>query len=488
MKHILFTCFSLLVAFNVFSVSAKNFSHINTFGFDYIDLTDRPELAEILAKQHDWVIGPVRGGMVLNSNVISYDTYDALTSTNPDVKIMAYIPYNTVMPYMSKWMEEWCIKNKYDPELLYLHYYNDVEVNTTQGKKRISGYGGGGASSLVQARVVSKWWGGQYFNINPASEVFRMAYNALARELSTIHYSKGIFAHGLFLDSYNATIESKYWNRQLNETIEFQKLGLDSKYKALKYMEKMIAAHTDELRQYLRSESGNKDFSVVVNAGVAPYIYKDYPRLFQKNRKIINEVCIEELVASTVDIRIIKYLKDIYDDMEAGRTFWLRSQTNYSSRQKIIPEKFKQGILATHYLINHKNGYFFYHEGSPVNYGGNSGDLSRSHWNINIEYNIGNPLKTRTRDYWGKIDTDRFFVYDKDEHSTVLARQYTNGLVLMKFAALGKGGWNNIGQNVKTYKLSRPMRLLNADNSLGPAVNEIRLGNTEGIILVNTKN
>lgn len=463
---------------------ADNYKHINTFGFDYVELSGNRSLATWLAKRHDWIIGPQTGNLTLEGNKVSYSSFNRILAANKNAKIMSYVPYSSVMPYMFDWMEEWCNKNGHDPEKLYLHYEEDVEVNTTQGKKSVPGYGNGRASNLKDARVMSKWWGGQYPNINPISKTFRLAFNDLVLEMTNADGGVGEqFTHGLFLDSYNATTEVGYWSRFLGKTIELRKLGARSEAEAIKYMDKALVLHYEEMKKYLAEKTGYKDFVVVANGGLAEYMYNDYADLFVGHRSVLTDVCIEELVGSTIDDRRIKYFKDVYDDMESGRRFWIRSQTNYNSRQKEIPPAFIQGILATHYLINHKNGYFFYHEGSPVNYSGH-GDMRESHWHVNMEYDIGMPINSGKQDYWGKFNTDRFYVFDRDENSTVLARKYSKGLVLMKFPKIGHGGWNNIGKNKKRYKLDGQYKKLNADNSLSKNISHIELGNAEGVILI----
>jgi len=465
---------------------AANFNHIKTFGFDYIDLSDDSKQAQWLAKHHDWIIGPQNGGLTVNSNLIKNAAYSEIMHANKNAKIAAYAPYSTVFPYMSEWMEEWCREKGHNPEDLYLHYEEDVSVNSTKGKMKIPGYGKGSATELSQSRVTARWWGGQYPNINPASEVFRQAFNEYVLMLVTVKNAKNVYVHGLFLDSYNATTETSYWSRELGKTIEFRKMGISSESKAIGYMEKMLVKHSVEMEKFLKKATNQKDFVVIVNAGLAEYMYKDYPDLFVGQRDGLMNVSIEELVSSTIDDRRVPYLKDIYDDLEHGRVFWIRSQTNYNSQQKTIPPAFIQGILAVHYLINHKNAYFFYHEGSPVFYGGDaSGNLRKSHWHVNQQYDIGQPVKHEGKDYWGMKNTDRFFIVDSDVNSVVLARKYEKGMVLVKIPKAGRGGWDNIGKNKKKYVLEKEFKQLNEDNTLSEKINAIELGNAEGVILIN---
>jgi len=465
---------------------ASNYTHLKTFGFDYRDLSGEGDQARWLAKHHDWIIGPQNGGLTINTNLIMYEAYTEIMGANKNAKIASYVPYSTVFPYTSEWMEDWCRKNGLDPEELYLHYEEDVTVNTTKGRLNVPGYGKGSAKNIRQSRVTSKWWGGLYPNINPASEVFRRAFNEYALKLVTVKDTRSVYVHGLFLDSYNATTETD-WPRELSKTIEFRKIGVNTESKALSYMEKMLVKHSVEMENFLKRATNQKDFVVIVNAGLAEYMYKEYVDLFVGQRDGLMNVCIEELGSSTIDDRRIPFLKNIYDDLENGRVIWIRSQTNYTRRdKKTIPPAFIQALLSVHYLINHKNAYFSYHEGSPSFYGGDtSGILRNTHWHINQEIDIGQPIKRDGKDYWGEKNTNRFYVFDKDEKTVVLARMYSKGMVLVKIPKVGSGGWDNIGKNKKKYVFDKEYKLLKEDNTLSEKIYSIELGNTEGAILMN---
>jgi hypothetical protein len=484
------------------NLRVPNFSHINTGGFDYdIACVEASQNERTwLATHHDMIVG--LGDYT--TWILPETDYNALKNINPDLIFVQYIPYNTMLPAMVTWMENWCTSNSRDPELLYYHYYYDTTVRLRNGAtKTVLGYGGGTAETLSESRAVSSWWAGIYPNVCPTSQTFRDAFNAYAAAVVTVNASANKYCDGVFLDTFQGTVDD-YYIMYLQNTIEMIALGKTNRASAEIQASADLVTALKYLKQYLTSYAG-KTMMVIPNAGDISYTYHWMPSVFHDalttSPPIYTEMGVEYLIASGFNsYERIQYLKKTYDDMDAGFTFFINSQTNFATG---VPFGFIQFILASHYLINHTNGYFSYHRGNANTYAAFTEDglhpysvdypsasHQYSHWHKNIEYDIGSPVVRSENDYWGSSGTDRFFVFASEgtayNSTKVLGRKYENALVLAKFGSVG--GWDNIGINPITYALNGNYQRLLADNTLGDVITEITLGYGEGAILIGEEN
>jgi hypothetical protein len=473
----------------------QNFPHLQTFGFDYISFDDDLKQAKWAAKHHDWIVGispERRRGPRFEPIPLRASVYDAIKKANPSTKIVAYFAYHSNAPQDMNWMEDWCRQNGHDPEKLYYHYYTDTKVRISGDEfVMVPGYGGGSAKKLEEARARVHWNGG-WVAINPSSHTWRLASQALVKQIIRVQDdAHGQYVDGLFLDSFDGLIEKGYWSSQLENTIELHDTNTDQASKnsdvdlVYQKVQKDLIDSKMELEKALRTETGNNEFVVMVNAGEPDYPYYWLASSYmEKYRRQLDAMALEIFVNQSYhSTPYIQRLKQTYDDLEHGRKIWMRSETGATRNQRDIPLAFTQYILASHYLVNHKNAVFMYHEGSSANYGGYPSDsLYQTHWHSNMEVNIGEPIHRKNTDYWGKNGTDRFFIFAKDSNSTVLGREYTNALVLAKFGP--HNGWSGVGKNRKTYTLPEKFHTLNSDNSLGSLVDSISLGDGEGAILL----
>ncbi len=445
-----------------------------TGGYDYgfEQIYDNPAEQEWLALHHDMIVG-------IPAN-ISSTIYQRLKNANPDVILVTYIAYNTMMPEMSSWMEDWCTNNGHDPEDLYYHYYYDTDQflrnNTTI---TVPGYGGGTASSLSEARVKAAFHGGQYPNICPSSPTFRDAYKAYALEMLKVQGMDSTWVDGLFMDSFEGTVVTQN-HLHLENTIEMRELGLDDSTAAINAARKHLIESEQEIYEYLSRNTG-KTFITHPNAADVDNIFHWEKELYADYMDEYTMLSVEFLITSGFCSTFrIPRLIEVYDAMEEGHKFFINSQTNYAVD---VPIEFVRFVLANHYLINHPNGYFSYHMGGPGMYGPIDGSFQQSHWHKNLEYNLGRPVTRASEDYWEETNTNRFFsLFDSSYHMKVLAREYEKGLVVAKFTDLG--GWDNIGIEPATYALNGNYHLLLEDNTLGPVITEITLGNMQGAILI----
>jgi len=477
-------CFALLLATCYSEVSiSQNFPQIKTYGFDYVRFADKNVgYGELnwLARHHDWIVGPKAVWPNQGVDYVDSETYQIIKSSNPETKIMKYIAYHSIAPTSQEWMESWCKKNGYNPEDLYYHYYRDTSVRLTNKKYLVvPGFGAGNARSLKESRLRVRWNGG-WVGINPSSKVFRKAFQALALHVVTVEGMKNTYADGLFLDTFEGIIDNRHWTSHLENTIEMKDLG--STMRIYERATQDLVQSKVELEKFLVEHTGNPKFRLHINAADVDYIYNQYQSLYGKYRSSLMDVSIEFLISTTSGMERIKRLQEVFDDMENGRQFFIRSQTNFSP-PKPIRFGYQQFVLATHYLINHPNANFFYHYGNAGNYGGAPyGKLKSTHWNMNMEVDIGKPTLNDSRDYWGATGTNRFYIVSQEGDSEVLARKYTKGLVVAKFPK--RGGFSGIGKDASDYPLGGKYRRLREDNTLGEVIESIRLGNSEGAILL----
>ena len=101
-----------------------------------------------------------------------------------------------------------------------------------------------------------------------------------------------------------------------------------------------------------------------------------------------------------------------------------------------------------------------------------------------MEIDIGTPGVRNEPDYWGETGTDRFYDFDPGRQNghIILAREFTRALVLARFGPTG--GFANIGQGATSIDLGGTYYRLQADNTTGPAISSIVLGQSEGAILL----
>jgi len=473
----------LLLALMGGSATAQNFPHIKTFGFDYIRFADNEAFLENLkwlANRHDWIVGPKAKWPAQAVDYMDATTYYTIKDENPNALIMKYLPFHSIAPTTMEWLEEWCRENNKNPEDLYYHYYYNTTIRLSNGSTlEVPGFGGGSANTLEEARLRVRWNGG-WVGINPSSQTFRDAFQELSLYTVTVEGTTDTFAEGLFLDTFEGIVDERNWTSHLENTIELRNIGTTEEVYAQARAD-LIAAKV-ELEAYLRNQTGNQDFRVHPNSADSDYIYNQYSSLYNEEfRDDLMDLSVEFLVTTTTNKRRVERLQQIYDDMEDGRLFFIRSQTNFAP-PRVIPFEFTQFALATHYLINHKNAHFMYHYGNAGNYGGYPyGDPKPTHWHQNMEVNIGVPASRTDNDYWGTSNTDRFYELASNSSYILLAREYSNALVLAKF---GRGGFANIGANPTTHQLGGEYYPLLEDNTTGAAVTSVTLGESEGMILL----
>lgn len=471
-----------------FPTSGGIWPHIKTFGIIYDDkaLMDPVETVWI-AEHHD---------MVMSGTVGKEKSYDMLKAANPDIKLVGY---TVVDPTACAYMEQWCIDRGIDPEKLYYHYTVDTTVNLRQfdsnGKLKtitIPGYPNGSATTVAESRVMETW-GARNPSVCPTSPVLREAYIAFVIDQRlTVNEAQGKYLDGFIWDTYDSITDYTF-DLQLQNTHEMQHLGFTDADSVRGRAATDLATLRSELEGALAEKAG-KPVSVIPNAAEDEYIHRVhrpvYADLFGGD---YDEVMVEYLT-NTLRSRVIdsKHYMDVYDDMDNGIIYFINSETNVFKKEDLGRpltdqqwEDFRQFTIAAQYLVLHPNAYFSYHQGSASLYQGTpKGDVRISHWNVNYEFDPGDPVVRNDPDAWGATGTDRFYEIEaKGVDYRVLAREFDNCLVIAKFGS-DSGGLSPMGTQPATYQLGDEYRRLMPDNSLGPVITDITLCKGGGAILV----
>ena len=454
---------------------------IRTAGFDYDDVAvTTKESAEWLANHHD---------IIVTGNVSKPKAFNLLKEANPHVKL---IGYNSMYTDVAEKMEKWCEERGIDPEELYYHYEEDTEVKLgTVVFANVPGYGPKGSAKTLKEARVRTTYKAAYPIYCPSSKVFREAYMAVMWPSIIINKEEGKYLDGQFVDSYYNIAETYY---RLDNTIEMRRLGIKTLEEARVRAGEDMVKMRNEMEQFIEATIG-QNFALYGNLSESYYISRYNYMAKDKFDHVYDEI-MTEFITDLVRMRIfdIQSLVDVYEAMEKGVTIIANSQTgNFERPEKYTEEawsNFIQFTLAAQMLVIHDNGYFSYHNGSAGYYGGYpKGDLTKSHWHINREYDLGKPVVRSGKDYWGVSGTDRFFTHAEGGSAAagqdykILGREFEKGLVLAHFGN-ANNGIAPLAFNPVTVELGGNYRRLLEDNSLGEVITQITLGKGEGATLV----
>jgi hypothetical protein len=141
--------------------------------------------------------------------------------------------------------------------------------------------------------------------------------------------------------------------------------------------------------------------------------------------------------------------------------------------------------LGLYYLLQNRQTYYEYE----------SADQSAEHvsmwaWNTAAEFSVGQPaqIPPGVADFQGRVNTNQHweFATGPDPYAPaltyhVLARRYTNALVLVKMLPMGSVIDD---RSTTVHPLDRAYRVLSANGTLGVRVTEARIRNNDALILI----
>lgn len=506
--------------------SAQLWPHIKTFGFDYGYPRDSKEL-QWLATHHDVVVGIGEW----QTKKISEAQYDTLKAANPNVILIPYVVIQafTFEP-MEDFMVNWVIKNGYNKEDLYLHYYYDTVVQTRVKVTKTSltgtpsdwvcdsegtlladgqtsnyylslGFGGGKAKNIEEARIYQYWNAGFEPRMNHLSAAWKSAYKAYILDVITAEGSTNKYADGVMLDTYQGVFDMVGYLPDMHNIIEVRNAGYTSDDKTAKvWYSGQVATYVGELRAYLKATTGKENIYIIPNFGELSYTYTTYKfgceDQFAQDK--LTASTIEYVASPSKNYYVIRdYFKKHYDTSEAGVvTFFNHLDTAWYQYGKTPPIGGKQFMIGSLYLFNTPNTYSAIHYGTASKYGPDP-TFADSHWDKMLEFDIGTPAVRSGNDFWGVANTDRPYLIETETAAWsaelkrydprgrfVLAREYTKGLVIVRFEESNNNTLEELGTEPRTYQLGGEYQRLLEDNTFGPVVTEITLGLSEGAILI----
>ncbi|HXV13479.1 MAG TPA: hypothetical protein VEC56_04680 [Candidatus Krumholzibacteria bacterium] len=452
---------------------------------------------EWCATHYDVMIGAVRP--------------DEMRALNPSMRFFDYTlsRYHT-FDSGTKTAAEWAIARGWDPEDFYLHYEEDVYVPTWEGTVIVPGFppgmvpgwnpGGGAnpasASHRSQSRAVGFRWGNPalpYF-ANVSHPGYRLYF--LARTTGLVDgswYFNQPFAtgplEGVLCDE--AVYYPAFGEGLLDRTVEYYGIPLTDNHPYAV----AVAGFYPALAAALRNTVGT---TVDVMPNFGHVLFLNYPNpsamtIQTTTPWILGEVWVTFTGLSsptsgpnrciTYENDYVNAVRDIVEQTRArGRRVLgardLSNGTSGSDRGRVF-------TLSLFYLLYNPNSYYVYETVDQ-----SSAHVSAWSWNPLVEFDVGRPatIPPGAVDFEGRANTREHWVLDSgpdpyrpDLTYRVLARRFTNALVLVKMLPMGSV---DDSRSVTTHPLDRGYRVLQADGTLGLSVTEARLRNNEALILV----
>jgi hypothetical protein len=142
--------------------------------------------------------------------------------------------------------------------------------------------------------------------------------------------------------------------------------------------------------------------------------------------------------------------------------------------------------LGLYYLVHNRHTYYMYNSQGYAS----ANHISTWAWNPAAQYDIGQPatIPAGTVDFEGKSGTKEHYVFATGNDPVnpsltyrVLARRFTNALVLVKLLPAGS---NIDNSSITVHALDGSYGVLQADGLVGPTVTQASIRNNEALILI----
>ncbi len=452
---------------------------------------------EWAATHYDLMIGAIRP--------------DEQRPLNPTMRFFDYTPtrYHR-FDEGEKTASEWAVAHGYDPEDFFLHYREDVYVPTWEGRVIVPGYpagmvpgwnpGGGGppatATNRSQSRVVGFYAGSPTASwfANVAHPGFRqfLLQRLIGLVDGTWYYNQPYDTgplEGVLCDE--AVYYPSFGEGLLDKSQEYYGVPINDNHP--------YAVSIEGLYPYL---SGMLMTALGITVDVMPnyghVLFLNYPNRSAQNIQqttpwILGEVWVTYTGTSTPTgggNRCITYDKDYANGVRE-----IVRQTRRGGRRVLGARDTSNGIagsdrgkmftLALYYLLHNDHTYYAY---ESVESGADH--ISTWTWNSAVTYDIGQPLPipAGTVDFEGRSNTNEHWVmatgpdpYAPNLTYRVLARRFSNALVLVKMLPLGSVEDN---RSMTIHPLDMNYRVLEPNGTLGPSGNQLRIRNNEAFILI----
>jgi hypothetical protein len=439
---------------------------------------------------------------------------DEARAVNSNLRLFEYVMarYNRFdRPGIPKTAMQWAATHGYNGEDFYLHFREDVNVPTWEGKTIVPGYpsgvvpgwnpGGGGnpatAASRDQSRVVAYYSGPQpLYLANVANPGYRQFLDFhIAGLIDGTWWYNQKFAtgtiDGVLID--DAIWYPVYGEGQLNHSTEYYGIPVNDSHPYTYSIENLFPGlAADMMNAFGETKEIMPNYGHVFFLNYANRCAQD----IQKTTPWIwGEVWTTYTGNSLPVSGSARCITEEYDYDQAVKQIIL--QTRRGGRRIVGARDTANGITGTdrgkllslglYYLVHNAHTYYMY---ETMQGHAGSGHVSTWAWNPAVDFDIGQPdqIPIGAVDFEGRANTKEHWVFATGIDPIypnltykVYARRFTNALVLVKLLPIGGLVDNN---SITMHALDGTYAPLQADGTLGAPVTQASLRNNEALILI----
>jgi len=410
----------------------------------------------------------------------------AMKSANPNLK---FCTYNSATDNYVPSSEDGALTQKaqsygIDPEVAYMHYWDDTVINLNGSSISIPGYGGGSATNPADARVVvyypDKSRRAPTFDTANARRLHKEVMADLA--FKTPVPGTSVYADCIFLDNSSVVLYNTGTIVSGGHIREMPAHDLIGSAAFQSWFWNNFKSYLAELKSYLHTapfswpdgkpkESminiANSWSDTIVSANTADYLFMEfeYDPIRDNGMDAITEAARRDNLAAAAGIK----------------SFYAPLMTSSANGSSISAPQAKLGALAWYLTTRSTNSQLFLF--------GNMPEASESaypaaswtsyHWPAfmdPVNQQLGNPVG---QPYLITQGTD------SEGHSyKVWGRDYTNGLSAVR----GRGDWNQAPSagSAVTVTLPRSLRPVGSDGSIGSATTQFNFVNGQGSVFLSS--
>ncbi len=474
-------------------IAASLYPHIQTASVQHRGPLDDDE-AIWRAQHNDLLIGGIAA--------------DVARAANPNVRQFEYVVAR--FHRLDQGATAWAAAHGVNAEDFYLHYREDVDVPTwpiplVSGfpAGRVPGWnpGGGGnpasATSRSQSRVVS------YYNGNSEPWYFANVANANYRAFLSAHIAGLIDGTWYFQQPYasgpidGVLMDEAIWyplfgEGLLDHSTEYFGTPINDNHPFTSSIEGLYPAMAQNMLDIFGSARD-------IMPNYSHVLFLNYPNRCAQNIQtttpwILGEVWVSYTGTAsptsggsrtiTYDNDYVNAVREIVRQTKRGGRRVLGAQDRYNGVAGT--DRGKLFTLGLYYLLHNKHTYYMYTTTSDSN----AGHISTWGWNPAVQYDIGQPdvIPAGAVDFEGRSNTKEHYLFATGADPVVpsltyrvLARRFTNALVLVKMLPAGSAVDNS---SITTHALGGNYGVLQADGLIGPTVTTASIRNNEALILI----
>jgi hypothetical protein len=434
---------------------------------------------------------------------------DEIRAVNPHARMFEYVitryhRYDTG----SKTASDWAYAHGYNPEDFYLHYRVDTDVPTWESTVivpgypagRVPGWNPGGPNASATSRSQSRVVGYNYHNNEPwyFANLEHPGYRGF------LAYLVQSMIDGSWWDKTYASgpidgvmIDESIWYPAFGEGLlansnEYFGTAVNDNHPYTYEVESQFPRLAEEM---LQSFGTSKD--MMPNFGHV--LFLNYPNRCAQNIQQTTPWAYPEVWVShtgtstptsgatrciTYDNDYVNAIREIVLQTRRGGRRVLGARDTYNGPSGT--DRGKMLTLGLYYLVHNKHTYYMYE--SAAN--GYPTHVSTWSWNPAAQYDVGQPdvIPSGAVDFESKPNTKEHWVFASGPDPVngaltyrVLARRFTNALVLVKLLPAGSTIDN---ASITTHALDGTYGVLQVDGLIGPSVTQASIRNNEALILI----